>query len=67
MANVFDKLDAAEKAHRGITLDSFELWLLMDQASEAISIAGSKYTEWEDFSKEHRLMKRKNDELPDAG
>ena len=63
--NVFDKLDAAEKAHRGITLDIFEVWLLMDKASEGIGIAGSKYAEWEDFTQEHRLMKRKNDELLD--
>ena len=65
--NVFDKLDAAEKAHRGITLNLFELWVLMDKAGEAIAVAGSEYTAWEDFSKEHRLMKRKNDELSDAG
>ena len=41
--NVFDKLDAAEKALRGVTLNLFELWVLMDKAGEAIAVAGSSY------------------------
>ena len=60
-ASVFDRLRDADEKHEGIELNAFEVWLLMDQAGEAIAIGGGEYEAWKEFTREHDRIRDKEE------